>query len=210
MARILWITKPEPPPPPPSLFTPSGRCTWFQIHTPEQLLSKARPDGCYMLCADLDFSNSTWPPVFAKNKFNGVIVGAGHSISGIDLLQADNSQLMDGLFGALDENAIIHDVTFADVTYTIQSGSRMQGAAFGLLAGSVSSMADISGVSISGQLLISENCYPQESYVIGLLCGSGNIPGVESDITCAIAEGSSDKISIEVDTNGSVSLTFLK
>ena len=184
--------------------------TWFRIHTPEQLLSNARPDGCYMLCADLDFSKSTWPPVFAKNKFNGVIVGAGHTVSGINLQQADNSQLMGGLFGALDENAIIHDVTFADVTYTISAGSRMQGAAFGLLAGSVSSTADIAGVSVSGKLLISENCYPQESYVIGLLCGSGNIPGVQSDITCGIAEGSSDKIAIEVDPNGSVSLTFLK
>jgi hypothetical protein len=74
----------------------------------------------------------------------------------------------------------------------------------------VSSTADIAGVTVSGQLLISENCYPQESYVIGLLCGSGNIPGVQSDITCAIAEGSSDKIAIEVDPNGTVSLTFLQ
>jgi hypothetical protein len=86
----------------------------------------------------------------------------------------------------------------------------MQGAAFGLLAGSVSSTADIAGVTISGQLLISENCYPQESYVIGLLCGSGNISGVQSDITCAIAEGSSEKIAVEVDPSGSVSLTFLQ
>ena len=181
--------------------------SWFKIYTAEQFYNNTRLDGNYLICADLDFEGAVWSPTFVKGKFTGSIYGNGHTLSGITATQADTSQVYGGLFGSLEAGAVIEDVTFENVTFTVAAGSRMQGATFGLLAGSISSEAALSGVSVSGRLLISENCYPQSDYTIGLLCGSGSSDGVTYSIECLTAEDNTDRISVAVD-GSEVTVTF--
>ena len=181
---------------------------WFRIYNADQFYSNARLDGNYILCADLDFTDAVWPPVLTKGKFTGTIVGNGHTISNVDVLQSDNSQLTGGIFGALDSGATVTDLTFENITYTVSAGSRMQGATFGLFAGSIAEGVTLDSITLSGKLLISENCYPQDTYLIGLLTGSGAADIDISSITCAVAEEGSTGLSLEVDDSGAVTLTF--
>lgn len=183
--------------------------SWFKIFTAKQFYSNSRLDGNYIICGDIDFADEVWSPTLTKGKFTGKIIGNGFTFSNIAVIQADNSQLFGGLFGALDAGAVIEGLTFENVSYTIQAGSRMQGAAFGLLAGSLSSDAALNDIAVSGTIYISEKCYPLPSYVIGLLCGSGNPGDVDlSAITCQTAEENSDLISVETAPDGTVSVTF--
>lgn len=181
--------------------------TWFKISTAEQFLSNARLDGNYLITADLDFSNAVWPPVLVKGKFIGTIIGNGHTISNLNVVQADNSQIYGGLFATLETGAAIEDLNFENVSFTIQAGSRMQGATFGLLTGSLSAGAKLQNVNITGTLYISKNCYPSD-YTIGLLCGSGSTDGVSYTIDCLVAEDNADNISVTVHDDDTVTVTF--
>ena len=182
--------------------------SWYKIFTADQLSSNARLDGNYILMDDLDFSGSIWPALFVKGEFSGTIQGNGHTVTGIHAIQADNSRLHGGLFGSIAAGAVITDLTLTDVTVTIEAGSRMQGAAFGLLAGSVSADAVFGNVNISGDLLISNQCYPQSDYTVGLLCGIGAPTGISYEISCAAAEEGSDAVTVTVHDDDSVTVTF--
>lgn len=182
---------------------------WFKIYTAQQFISNARPDGNYMICTEqLDFEGSVWPPALVKGKFTGKIYGNGCTFTNITAVQGDNSQIYGGLFGSIENGAVITDVAFENVEFTIEAGSRMQGATFGLLCGSASPGAVFENVTVTGNLFISPNCYPQTDYTIGLLCGSGSCEGVRYDIGCAVAEDNNDAISVTVHDDGSVSVTF--
>lgn len=181
------------------IYTTWMEGSWYKIYTAEQFYSNTRLDGNYLICDDLDFAGAVWSPTLIKGRFTGRIYGQGHTISNITATQADNSQVCGGLFATLESGAVIEDVAFENVTFTIAAGSRMQGSAFGLLAGSVSPDAALNNVSVTGSLLISENCYPQSDYTIGLLCGSGSTDGVSYTITCGTAEDNTDRISVAVD-----------
>lgn len=190
-----------------AIYTTWMEGNWFKIYTAEQFYNNTRLDGNYLICADLDFADYVWSPTFVKGKFAGKIYGNGHTISNLNVTQADNSQVYAGLFGTLESGAVIEDLTLDNVSFTIAAGSRMQGATFGLLAGSISADASLSNVTVNGTMYISENCYPSE-YTIGLLCGSGSTNGVDYTIACQTAEDNTDKISITVDGD-EVNVTFL-
>lgn len=181
---------------------------WFKIYNAEQFFSNSRLDGNYILCDNIDFSKSVWSPALAKGKFTGKIYGNGYTVSNVTVVQADNSQLFGGLFGSIDSGAVFDNVKFENISYEIGAGSRMQGAAFGLLAGSIASDAVFTDVTVEGKLLIGANCYPQDGYVIGLLCGSGGFSGVDSGkITCSVTEGT-ENITVTAEENGTVTVTF--
>lgn len=192
-----------------SIYTTWLEGSWFKVYTAEQLFNNSYLDGNYMICADLDFSEEVWAPTLTKGKFVGTIIGNGHTISNVSVIQSDNAQMFGGLFGALDSGALIQDLNFENISYTISAGSRMQGAAFGLLAGSVATDAVLDHVSISGTLSISESCYPSSSYLIGLLCGSGEVTNVDlGSISCKVAEEESTKLTVTCEETGEVTLTF--
>lgn len=190
-----------------SIYTTWLEGTWFKISTADQFLSNARLDGNYIITADLDFTNAVWPPVLVKGKFTGTIQGNGHTISNLNVVQGDNSQIYGGLFGSLEEGAMIQDLSFENVTFTIQAGSRMQGASFGLLTGSRSSGAILWNVNVTGNLYISKDCYPSD-YTIGLLCGNGSTDGVNYTIDCLALEDDADNITITVNDDDTVTVTF--
>lgn len=182
---------------------------WFKIYTAEQFYSNARLDGNYLIMNDIDFADSVWSPTLVKGKFTGKIYGNGYTFSNITAVQADNSQIYGGLFGSLESGAVISDLKLENVTFTVEAGSRMQGAAFGLLTGSLSSGGALENLSITGTLLISENCYPQSDYTIGLLCGIGQADGVSYTIDCKPAEDNTERISVSVNDDDSVTVTFV-
>ena len=160
---------------------------WFHITSAKQLVSNASVSGNYILDADLDFTDQIWPTAFMHGNFTGTIVGNGHKISNVAITQTNNSKINTGLFGQLTENASISDVTFENTTLTIEGGTRVSGASFGLFAGTASDKAQISNVAISGKVQIAADAYfGTDDYVIGLLCGTGEPAVDDSAITCEI------------------------
>jgi len=180
---------------------------WFHITSAKQLSGNASLSGNYILDGDLDFEGQIWPTVFMHGNFTGTIVGNGHKISNIALTQTNNSKVNTGLFGQLTENASIRDVTFENATLTIEGGTRVMGASFGLLAGTVSESAQLTNVAVTGKVQIAADAYfGTEDYVIGLLCGMG-APQIEMDgITCEVVGENAAAVTVTVD-DGKVTLT---
>ena len=192
------------------IYTTWQEGTWFRISTPKQLFDNASPNGCYILEKDLNFEGQLWPTIFSTGEFNGIIQGNGHTISNVDVLQGDNSKLHGGLFGTLEATAEILDLKLENVTYRIEAGSRMKGTNYGLLAGTVNQGATLTDVSITGMIEVGKNCYHPNEYSIGLLCGSGNIPGIDtSGITVTVEDPENTSAQVEVNREtGEVTLTF--
>lgn len=179
---------------------------WFRITTAKQLVSNASVSGNYILNADLDFNDQIWPTALMHGNFTGTIVGNGHTIRNVTITQTNNSKVNTGLFGQLTEKASVSDVTFENITLTIQGGTRVTGASFGLLAGTVSENAHISNVAISGKVQIAANAYfGTDDYTIGLVCGTGELAIDDTAITCEIVGENTQGITVTVE-NGKVLL----
>lgn len=174
---------------------------WYQIHSAEQFADHASVNGNYILCADLDFSEEIWPTSLMYGTFNGTIQGNGHTISNVSIQQKNNSKTNAGLFGTLA--GTVSDVCFRNITFTIQAGTRVAGASYGLFAGTIADSATLSGVSIeSSTLQISSDCYFGTSdYVIGLACGMGDPDRLVWEITCTPVGDEPDKVVFTVDGN---------
>ena len=177
---------------------------WYHIYTAEQFVDNASVNGCYEIYADLDFAEEIWPSSLMYGNFVGQIRGNGHTFKNIQATQSNNSKTAAGLFGNLTDTAILSDVTFKNVTFTIKSGTRMQGTSFGLLAGIIATDANIQGVKVlSSTLNIDSSCYfGVDDYSIGLLCGMGDINVVENpDIICQAVGEKPELVKISIDGN---------
>lgn len=177
---------------------------WYRIYNVEQFIENSSVTGCYELYADLDFTDQIWPTKFMYGNFAGTIKGNGHTIKNIEIAQTDNSRTNAGLFGSLTESANISDVTFENITFTIQAGSRVVGSSYGLFAGTISDTAQVSNVNIvDGILKIDSKCYfAFEDYIIGMVCGLGNADVIaNADIKCEATGDNPETINITVNGN---------
>jgi len=195
------------------VYTTWRKGEWYRIQTVKQFQQSAvRPGACLELMADLDFAGEMWPPSLAFIRFSGMLEGNGHKISNVNVVQADNSKMIGGLFGALESNATLRNVSFENISYTILAGSRLNGASFGLLAGSVAEGATLTGVTVSGSLLIDRACHPQTSAAtIGVLFGNGVDMGVSAENVTVALTGTDtvgQTATIAVDAAGNVTLQF--
>lgn len=189
------------------LFVDYMEGEWYHITSAKQLVSNASVSGNYILDADLDFTDLIWPTAFMHGNFTGTIIGNGHTISNVAITQTNNSKVNTGLFGQLTEAASISGVTFENTTLAIEGGTRMTGACFGLLAGTVSDSAQLSDVAITGKVQIAADAYfGTDDYVIGLLCGTGEPAVDDTGITCEIVGENTQGITATVE-NGKVILT---
>ncbi len=159
-----------------SVYTTWKEGTWYRIQTADQLSDIGDPNGSYELLADLDFTDVLWPNSFSKTEFKGTILGGGHIIRNVKVTQGDPSQDFGGLFGALGETSVVRDVTFENITFSLQAGSRKPEPVFGTFAGILRENAQIINVSFGGTLEIGSACAPHQAYEIGLLFGRGTVP----------------------------------
>lgn len=175
---------------------------WYHIYNVEQFLDNASVSGSYVLHADLDFTDEIWPSSLMYGNYTGTIEGNGHIMKNITLEQTNNSKVNAGLFGNLTESASVRDVVFENVSFTVKAGTRVAGTSYGLLAGTVSADAQVSGVSVkNSKLLIDSGCYfGADDYVIGLVCGMGEADVDPSGITCE-ATGTDPK-NVKITVNG--------
>ena len=176
---------------------------WYRIYNAEQFCESASLDGNYEILADLDFEDEIWPTAFMYGNFTGTIKGNGHTIKNVEFTQTNNSKVNAGLFGNLTDTAEILDLNFDNITFTIKSGTRVVGTSYGLLAGTISGDATLSGISITNSLLqIDSACYfGVDDYSIGLVCGMGDASVVSADIDCTAVGKSPENVNISVDGN---------
>lgn len=181
---------------------------WYRIYTAEQFADNASLTGSYEICADLDFSEDVWPTVMMYGTFTGTINGNGHTISNVILEQTNNSKTAAGLFGQIAETAVISDLIFNKVDFTIKSGTRVAGTAYGLLAGVISEKAQLTGLQITESVLkVDSDCYfATDDYTIGLLCGMGSVPIATDGIACEATGSNPESIVVTV-TDDTVTVT---
>lgn len=197
-----------------SVYTTWREGEWYRIETVKQFTQNVvRPGACLELLADLDFTGQIWPASLGFVKYTGTIEGNGHKITNITAVQGDNSKILGGLFGSLEAGAALRNLTFENVTFTVQAGSRLTGASFGLLAGSVAEGTVIEGVTVSGKMLVDRGCYPlTESATMGLLFGNCLDKGVSfanitAELTGTDSVGQTAVLTVDAAT-GRVTLSF--
>lgn len=183
---------------------------WFHIYNVEQFLDNASVSGCYEIHADLDFTGENWPTTLMHGSFSGTIRGNGHTFKNVELTQTNNSKTNSGLFGQLAETAVLENITFENVTFTIKGGTRMAGTTYGLLAGAVSDKAVCTGVKIlTSTLQIDSSCYfGTDDYTIGLVCGMGSTDIDPTGITCKAVGDKPESVIITV-TETTVTVEFV-
>lgn len=161
---------------------------WFKISTAEQFIKNATPSGNYIIEADLDFAGKSWP--LSTATFRGSIIGNGHNFSNISAKQNSLGN-NGGLFATIAGSAVLENINFVNATYTLAKGSRTNGATFGLLTGTVSEGATITGVTLSGKIVVSSNAQIPNIYNVGLVAGIGyDMTGI--DLTGITAEALDD------------------
>ena len=175
------------------LYVKMNSGAWYNIYTAEQFVNAKDPAGNYNILADLDFSEEGWVEEFIDGEFTGTIRGNGHKLKNITYYQSSTSSTNAGLFGVIADGALIEDVIFENLNFTIETGSRMPGASFGLFTGSLSSLATLENVSVSGKLTVTPTPYITESTIIGLFCGTGDPMDMDiSGIRCVALAPESD------------------
>lgn len=163
------------------IYVDMNEGAWYNVYTAEQFVSIADPAGNYNILADLDFSEEGWVDEFIASEFTGSIRGNGHTLKNIEYAQSATSDTSAGLFGSIAAGALIEDVTFENLHFTIETGSRLPGASFGLFTGTLAKGATLENVNINGKLTVAPTPYITESTIIGLFSGTGD-PG-EIDVT---------------------------
>ena len=186
-----------------TLYVDWAEGQWYRISTAEQFADNYDPAGCYEILADLDFTDVTWPTAMMYGTFTGTIHGNGHTVSNVALTQTNNSKVCAGLFGQLAAEAVLQDITFENVTFTIQSGTRVAGTSYGLFAGVVADRTVIENVFVlNSRLQIDSKCYfGTEDYSIGVLCGMGSVPVDPAGITCEAVGDAPETVNITVADN---------
>ncbi len=160
------------------LYTTWRNGTWFRIKTAKQLSERLQTDGNYEILADLDFNGYnkenaiTWSG--SSMDFEGTIEGNGHKISNLVSSQPGDAMTAGGLFSFIKDSAVIHDVTFENMQFTVTSGTPRQGGNYGFLAGKISPSATIGNVVLSGELHLGalSDISNYENYTIGIICGN--------------------------------------
>ncbi len=181
----------------------------YRIYSTDDFIKNADANGYYEIYADLDFEGLEWPSVFGNDKFSGTIDGNNHTISNVSIESTSRNRINNGLFSTIEETACFKNVKFENITHTINLMSVAPGASFGLLAGTVADGASFSNVTVSGKLLIGDNCQGlagSNDYTIGIIAGSGEIDGIEQNISVEKANPGNNSFGIEIDGN-TVSLT---
>lgn len=105
-----------------------------------------------VLSADIDVSGSEWTPIGGSDyAFCGTFDGQGHSITGIQIgsateaKEASQDEMYFGLFGSLDSNAVVKNVTVDAQIYLHKGTSTMVGAIAGYSSNAIIDSCEVKG-----------------------------------------------------------------
>ena len=167
-----------------ALYTTWREGTWYHITKASQMVSSVDVSGCYEIANDLNFEKLNWP--FANATFTGKIIGVKEDgtyakLSNIKVTQSNIGQLRGGIFGSIGAGAEMQDVFFENVTYTLNTATRLTGGEFGLFAGALSADSTMMNVLVSGTLEIGNVYNDFSKYTVGLLSGNLVTNGISID-----------------------------
>ena len=192
---------------------------WKHIFTAKQLGDIAL-DGNYVIENDIDFKGvdilgnvkyDSWGSHLISGKFTGKLIGKTKEngepvkVKNLKFTQLSGADILSiGMFGRIEEGAVIENIAFEDVIMEMDTGAPMRsGVTFGLLAGNIASEATINNVSISGAIKISSECsFKGDNYSIGRVCGAGDAHGIDySNIVCEAVGNNPERVTINIDGN---------
>jgi len=190
------------------IYTTWKEGNWFRIESAKQFMDNASVNGNYEIHADLDFEGIAWKDSLSKGTFTGTIIGNNHTIKNISCVRTSDN-VYTGLFGSISESATICDITFENVTVTLNTGTGKTGAAMGILAGHISESATVENVTLKNSTLLlgkdrsDRPCnFRTEDYSLGLVCGMGDLTGITYEgLECKYAEGVTETYVITIDDN---------
>lgn len=134
--------------------------TWYRIYNAKSMVSINDANANYIICADLDFSETAWSQTnFATGVFNGTICTDGeiYKLSNINATYQAKSQTGDnygGIFKELGSNSRIENIILENVSFTFNgavNGFKNNTVSIGLLAGKVNSDAVVQNISFAGK-----------------------------------------------------------
>lgn len=182
----------------------------YKIYSANDLIRNADLNGYYELYSNLNFSGLKWPTAFLSGEFNGKIFGKNRTISNVSFESTSRNNISNGLFASLGENAYIENVTFKNVTHTIDLAAVAQEASFGLFAGSVADGASFKKVSVSGSLVFGDNCASlvgRTDFTVNKVIGNGSAAGVTAgEITVVKKNEDNTDFNLKTEADGSVSI----
>ncbi len=155
---------------------------WFEVDSPEKITDNAFLNANFILRSDIDFEGKYWPETFKSSNFTGSVTGNGYTIKNITITQSGNDSMNFGLFGQLTEGSALKDVTFENVKVRVTDGLRNTASNIGILAGSISDGADISGVTLKNSVLeitVSTTKPFVTNPMYGIVSGYGKLGGID-------------------------------
>ena len=177
------------------------------VYTAQDLMDELSSGSDVIVMEDLDFAELEWDPFVWAYPYGGKLMGNGHTLSNITVNIAPenvNGQeyLYAGLFGKLEETAVISDVTFKKLQVNVQEGTLGFGdyendIAIGLLAGEAAEGATVKavdfvdcGIEIDVTIENYEDTVYADEQVTVTLTGEGSdkLMGENTDGTVKIVE----------------------
>lgn len=189
--------------------------SFVAVYTAEDMMDKLSSGKDVIVMDDLDFSQVEWSSDVADFSYDGKILGNGHKLTGITLSIAPenvNTQeiLYAGLFGMLEETAMIRDLTFENVKVTVSEGKLGFGAgdyfnniSLGLLTGQITEGAQITNVTFANCVIELDVTIENYEYTLGLIAGSGAAGLDSTGITVVLTGEGSEELMAEI-TDGVV------
>lgn len=190
--------------------------SFVAVYTAQDLLDKLSSGKDVIIMEDLDFTDLPWTTDISEFSYDGKIIGNGHKLTGVTLTIAPenvNAQeyLYAGLFGMLEETAVIQDLAFEKVTVQLAEGKQGLGAgdvfnniAIGLLAGQVAEGAQITGVTFADCVIDLDVTIENYEYTLGLVAASGTSLD-STGITVVLSGEGSEALTAQI-TDGLVKL----
>lgn len=169
------------------LYTTWREGLWYHIYNAKSFserMVESSGKGNFFIEQDFSFVSTTeegkeqiadWGA--SNMTFTGMLDGQNHTVTGIHTKQAGSS-VAGGVFASIGGDAVIKDITFADVDFTLTEGTRLLEGYYGLLAGTISAAATdsvtLTNVAVSGTIHLGKliNSSNYTNYTIGLVCGN--------------------------------------
>lgn len=186
--------------------------SYVAVYTAQDFVKQVSNGKDVMVMADLDFAEVEWDSFISNYSFSSKIIGNGHKLSNITLkFEPENVNgeefLYTGLFGMLEETALICDLSFENVKFTVAEGRKGFGSgdifndiSIGLLTGQITEGARVENVTFANCVIELDVTIENYDYTLGLVAASGADQIDSTGITVTlIGEGSENLLAELVD-----------